>query len=61
MEDGIMLGFGTELLLLTFSPEEVVPTTATRDDGSALRGRVISVPFPVLHAVVVGEVWSLVK
>jgi hypothetical protein len=45
MEDGIRLGSCLELVLLTFWPKEVVPTIATSDDGSALGGRVSSVPL----------------
>jgi len=61
MEDGIELGFWTELVLvlLTCWPKKVVPTTAKSDDGSALSGRVISAPLPVLHVVEIGKVWSL--
>jgi hypothetical protein len=55
MEDGIRLGYGTELVLLTCWPKKVVPTIATSDDGSALSGRVISAPFPVLHVVDIGK------
>jgi len=61
MEDGIALGDETELVLLTFWPKKVVPATATSNDGSTLCGRVISVPFPVLHVVVIGKVWSLAR
>lgn len=58
MEDGIKLGFGMELVLvpLTCWPKKVVPTIATSDDGSALSGRVIPAPLPVLHVVEIGKV-----
>jgi hypothetical protein len=56
MEVGIRLGYGTELVLFTCWPKNVVPTIATSDDGSALSGKVISTPLPVLHVVEIGKV-----